>query len=140
MQEFEIDVECAYPAEPESEESAPVEVPVELREGLVGDAVGYTLQIPVFADYAAAETMNAFYLELVDGMESYVRKYVNEACLQRNCIASVYGEVTGAVLTGSLLEVDYECRVEFSDTEEPTVNSRSDVWNVDTGEVKSETT
>ena len=140
VQHFEIEIDESEPAEGEA--STPAGVPAmpetELLEGLVGDAVGYSLQIPVFADYAAAETMNAFYLELVDGLVDYANGAVNTACIERNCIASVYGEVTHAVLVGDELRVGYQCRVEYSDTEEPVINERTENWNVQTGEVTSE--
>ena len=138
VQEFELEVEEALPEDLEPGEGGSVAVPVELWEGLVGDAVGYSFEYPVFEDYAAVETMNAFYLKLVEGLEAHATDAVNTACLERNCIASVYGKVTYAMLTGDELEVGYECRVEYSDTEEPVVNTRTDVWNIQTGEVTSE--
>ena len=142
VENFEIEVESENPALPEDPtpgEGGSVAVPVELVEGLVGDAVGYSFQQPVFADYAAADAMNAFYQDLVNGLVDYANGTVNSKCLQDNCVASVYGKVLSAMLTGSELEVVYQCRVEFSNTEDPVIKERTEVWNVETGEVKSGT-
>ena len=130
VQEFEIQIE--------TEEDGSVAVPVEAVEGLVGDAVGYSFQLPVFTEYAASETMNEFYTDLINGLVDYANGAVNDTCLKENCIASVYGQVLQATLEGDRLDLQYECRVEFSNEDADTVNVRTDSWNIKTGEVTSE--
>jgi len=143
VQEFEIEIEQenpeeALPEEPEPGEGGAVAVPVETVEGLVGDAVGYSFQKTAFTEYTASETLNEFYSDLVDGLVEYANGAVNEKCLKENCIASVYGTVVQATLTGDRLDVMYECRVEYSSSEDAVVNVRTDSFNVQTGEVTSE--
>jgi len=143
VQEFDIEIETENPQEALPEDLEPgeggsVAVPVEDVEGLVGDAVGYCFQLPAFTEYAASETMNDFYTALVNGLVEYANGAVNETCLKENCIASVYGKVPRATLTGDTLDVMYECRVEYSSREEAVVNVRTDSFNVQTGEVSSD--
>ena len=142
VQEFEIEVETENPQEALPEDLEPgeggsVAVPVEDVEGLVGDTVGYSFQKTAFTEFAASETMNDFYTELVNGLVEYANGAVNETCLKENCIASVYGKVLRATLTGDTLDVQYECRVEYSSREDAVVNVRTDSFNVQTGEVTS---
>ena len=142
VQEFEIEIETENPQESLPEDQQPgeggsVAVPVEDVEGLVGDAVGYSFQKTAFTEFAASETMNDFYTELVNGLVEYANGAVNETCLKENCIASVYGTVLRATLTGDTLDVQYECRVEYSNSEDAVVNVRTDSFNVQTGEVTS---
>ena len=139
VQELEIEIENkeALPEDPEPGEGGAVAVPVTLVEGLVGDAVGYSFQQPAFEAYTASDAMNLFYEELVQELVNYANGPVNSKCLQDNCVASVYGKVLQTMLTGETLEITYECRVEFSNSEDATVNVRTDVWNVETGEVES---
>jgi len=143
VQEFELEIETeapeeALPEDVEPGEGGSVAVPVEAVEGLVGDAVGYSFQLPAFTEYAASGTMNEFYTELVNGLVEYANGTVNETCLKENCIASVYGTVHQATLTGDTLSVMYECRVEYSNSENAVVNVRTDSFNIQTGEVTSE--
>ena len=137
VQEFEIEIEEELPEDLEPGEGGSVAVPVEAVEGLVGDAVGYSFQKTAFTEFAASETMNQFYAELVDGLVNYANGAVNEKCLKENCIASVYGTVLRATLTGDTLDVQYECRVEYSNSEDAVVNLRTDSFNVQSGEVTS---
>ena len=137
--EIPVDIVDKNASEPETVAPAEaLEHTSEHLEGLVGDAIGYSLEYPVFADFAAAETVNNFYVDLVTKLESYTQQTVNQQCLERNCVADVYGEVTSARMENGELAVDYEYRVEYSDTEEPVINERTDIWNVQTGEVTSE--
>ena len=143
VQEFELEIMQEAPEESLPEDLKPgeggsVAVPVEAVEGLVGDAVGYSFQKTAFTEFAASEAINDFYAQLVDGLVEYANGTVNEHCLANNCIASVYGTVLRAALTEDTMEVIYECRVEYSGEQEGTVNVRTDVWNVQTGEVTSE--
>ena len=143
VQEFELEIETeapeeALPEDVEAGEGGSVAVPVEAVEGLVGDAVGYSFQLPAFTEYAASGTMNEFYTELVNGLVEYANGAVNETCLKENCIASVYGTVQQATLTGDTLSVMYECRVEYSNSEDAVVNVRTDSFNIQTGEVTSD--
>ena len=138
VENFEIEVEESKPAAPVAPDLTPgAYMSIETVEGLVGDAVGYALQKPVFSGCAAAETMNAFYDKLVAGLEDYANGKVNENCLTNNCIASVYGEVTQTGHEDGL-QIDYTCRVEYSNAEEPVINHRTEIWNTETGEVISE--
>ena len=138
VENFEIEVEESKPAAPVAPDLTPgAYMSIETVEGLVGDAVGYSFQKPVFTDYAAAETMNAFYEELVNSLEVYANGTVNDKCLKENCVASVYGEVTQTGHEDGL-QIDYTCRVEYSNAEEPVINHRTEIWNTETGEVISE--
>ena len=138
VQEFEIEITEGQTEEPAVGEGSSVAVPVELVEGLVGDAVGYSFQQPVFTEYAASEAMNAFYADLIEGLVAYGQGGVNDECLKNNCVASVFGKVLHATLTGDLLAVEYECRADYSGDHADAVNVRVDTWNVQTGEVTSD--
>lgn len=129
-QTVELPVEAATPASADYE--------TKLLEGLVGDAVGYSLAYPVFSGFDAAETVNGFYTSLVSQLEGYVQTTVNEQCLERNCVASAYGEIL-SVQVDEELEVHYRLRVEYSDVDKEQCNERTDYFDLKTGEVRSET-
>jgi len=129
--------------EPEAEQ--PGDNPVETVdwstsdvEGLSGDAVGYVLQVPAFANLPAAETINAFYTDLVAGLAEHAEDKVHTQCLEKGCVANVYGEVTAVGLLENELTVSYEYRVEFSNSDTPTIHNRTDHFNTQTGEIRSE--
>lgn len=114
-------------AEPEAEAA---EYTVSSLEGLAGDAVGYVLQVPSFGQ----SEIDRFYQELAVQMEDHAQGTVHDNCLERHCMANVYGEVTTAVREDDVLTVGYEYRVEYSDAEEPEVSQRTDSFRLDTGE------
>lgn len=129
------------------ENSTPVEIPVEitsvpedapyeveLLEGLAGDAVGYSLEIPTFSKYNGNEVIHKFYVDMVDNLETYTQGTVHDTCLERHCMANVFGRVDGAWEEDGLLTVEYSYEVQFTDQEEPDVNTRTDVFDVETGE------
>ena len=114
---------------------------VELVEGLVDDAIGFSLSCPNFKGFPAAEPVNEFYEELVAHLETHTRETIHSQCLERHCMANVYGTVLSTALTSDFLEiqVEYEYRVEYSDSDEPVINTRTDYFNIQTGEVRTET-
>lgn len=116
--------------------SLPEEVPFELilLDGLVGDAVGYSLEIPTFSDVEAGEVIHNFYVEMVEDLKSYTEDTVHAACLERHCMANVFGRVVSATMDEGLLSVEYSYEVSYSDADEPTVSTRTDVFDMTTGE------
>lgn len=131
----------------QQENSTPVEIPVEitklpgevayeieLLEGLVGDAVGYSLEIPTFSDVNGNEVIHKFYVDMVNDLVSYTQGTVHDTCLDRHCMANVYGRVGNAWEEDGLLTVEYSYEVQYSDQEEPNTNTRTDVFDVETGE------
>lgn len=139
----EVPVE-QVPAEEEEPEALPEDkyqyaVGISTLEGLVGDAVGYVLEYPVVSGLPAEETINEFYTKLLSQLENYAQQTVNEQCLERFCVADVSGIVGQAVLEGELLTIDYTYEVKYSDAEEPEVFTRTDTFQVQTGEVTSVT-
>lgn len=142
-------VEEPVEEETKSNENTAVEIPVEIVnipetepfelevfDGLVGDAVGYSMEIPTFTEVSAAEVIHSYYVEMVDGLVDYTEETIHEACLERHCMANVYGRVTEAVREGELLSVTYSYEVSYSDTDEPSVSTRTDVFDVTSGEIQ----
>ena len=139
----EVPVEINTPEAPKQEQAEQepvqqVEFTDQPVEGLVGDAVGYILSVPVFSGYPAAGTINGFYTAMVADLEKYTEEKVHTQCLEKSCVANVYGEVTAVDLLNGELTVIYEYRVEYSNAEEPSINIRIDHFNVQTGEMRSE--
>lgn len=134
----EVPVEIITPEAPKQEQAEQepvqqVEFTDQPVEGLVGDAVGYILSVPVFSGYPAAGTINGFYTAMVADLEKYTEEKVHTQCLEKSCVANVYGEVTQAVVQNGELSVTYEYRIEFSNENDPTVNVRTDCFNTQTG-------
>ena len=125
------------PAEdPEEQKDAPDLVPftTEIVDGLVEDTVGYTFEIPVF-DLPGYETMRQYYHEQVQVMEGFTKDVVYENAMERGCIVSVYGEVITAVMLDDVLFVTYAFQCDYSDAEEPEVETRIDRFDPVTGEL-----
>lgn len=110
-----------------------------LVEGLVDDAIGYSIIQPEFAGFPAADTVNAFYEKLILQLETYTKETVHTECLDRHCMANAFGSVLSANLTSDCLgiAVEYEFKVEYSDGETKT-SVRTDTFHVHTGEHKAE--
>lgn len=137
VQEEQTPAVTELPMEPAPEETAEPEPEAEAAdytssslEGLAGDAVGYVLQVPSFGQ----SEIDRFYQELAVQMEDHAQGTVHDNCLERHCMANVYGKVTTAVREDDVLTVGYEYRVEYSDAEEPEVSQRTDSFRLDTGE------
>ena len=118
----------------QSEETQPVQYTVTVRDGLVEDAIGYVLEQPVFTDLPGAEAINAFYVQLCDYLTAYTKETVYEACMERTCVADVTGTVTAVSLDDTKLTVEYTYTIAFSNEETPTVNTRTDCFDIQTGE------
>lgn len=134
----EIPMEIVTPEEdtPAAEteaEAVPAPFTFETADGLIEDTVGYLFVIPTF-EVAGADAIREYYVELTDHLADYTKETVYTEAASRGCIVSVYGEVTEAVLQGDVLTVTYVYRCEFSDTEQPTANVRTDSFRAATGE------
>lgn len=148
MEEVPVEVEEIVVEEPESEltEEAPdgaidtYAMSEDKLEGLVGDTIGYSFQTPRFEGFAAAEQVTAFYADLAAHLEGYTKETVNENCLNKSLMASVFGELTDVQIVndGLGLQVDYAFRVEYSDGTED-CKTRTDTFDIQTGEVTSVT-
>jgi len=105
-------------------------------EGLVDDAIGYAIVQPEFAGFPGETAVNDFYAKLVTQLETYTKETVHAECLERHCMANVFGTVLSTGLTSDCLglEVVYEFKVEYSDDTDPKVSVRTDVFDVQTGE------
>ena len=144
-------VEEPTPAEPAPEAPEVVEIPMEVLpeeipsqtltmpdyetvqlEGLVEDAIGYVIAYPVFSGFDGAETVNEFYLSLAEHLERYTKETVYKDVMEKQLVASVYGEVTSVQTDGEKLQVDYVFRVETEDNVDE--NTRTDVFDLATGE------
>ena len=144
-------VEEPTPAEPAPETPEVVEIPMETLpeetpveglsipdyetvslEGLVEDAIGYVIDYPVFSGFDGAETVNGFYLNLAEHLERYTKETVYKDIMEKQLVASVYGEVTSVQTDGEKLQVDYAFRVETEDNVDE--NTRTDVFDLATGE------
>lgn len=126
----ELPIETAPQEQPAEDPAEPVEYSVMLVDGLSGDAVGYSLECPEFGK----TEIDNFYTELAQQMEGHASGTVHDNCLERHCLANVYGSVTEATQKDGILTVTYTYTVEYSDTEEPAVNTRTDRFNLETGE------
>lgn len=125
----ELPIEIA-PQEPAADPAEPVEYTAIISEGLSGDAVGYSFVQPEFGQ----SEIDAFYAQLVEQMESHASTTVHDNCLERHCLANVSGCITEATRKDGILTVTYTYTVEYSDTEEPAVNTRTDRFDLETGE------
>ena len=106
-------------------------------EGLIEDAIGYTIAYPQFEmhGYEGKGQINAFYESLAVSLEQHTKENVYPQVLERHCIANVFGEVTEVNHDEEPeLAVTYEYRVEFSDSEQPTVFIRTDYFDMESGE------
>ena len=122
------------------EHTVSYELSVQPREGLVEDAIGYALEIPTVSGIPAADAVNRFYLDLTDHLEKYTKETVYAQVLEKGTMANVFGTIKahGMEPSGELC-VEYELRVEYADGSEPAVNTRTDYFQIQTGEVRSET-
>lgn len=140
------------PEEPVEEPSV-VEIPVEIipshteedidfsveqREGQVEDSVGYILDCPVFSGFDAAETVNQFYVDLADYLEGYIKETVYTETMKRFTVTDVYGRCQSVSAQDGELTVEYTLSIVFHDTDEEIVKSRTDYFNMSTGEVRSD--
>ena len=107
-------------------------------EGLVGDTIGYSIAVPKFEGFEAAQTVTEFYEKIGANLVEYTKNTVNEECLELGLMASVFGEITQTALVEDGLEIHYEFRVEFSNGDVKT-NGRTDTFHLQTGEVESVT-
>lgn len=106
-------------------------------EGLIEDTIGYTISYPQFEmhGYDGKDQINAFYEALALSLEQHTKENVYPQVMERHCVANVFGEVVNVNHENEPeLAVTYEYRVEFSDTEEPTVFLRTDYFDMNTGE------
>lgn len=103
-------------------------------EGLVEDTVGYVYQYPVFSEIAGAQTINTYYEDMMEFLESYARETVYPQTLERHTIADVTGsyEIVAAD-DGLQLGITYTVCVQFADSQEPESFDRTDVFHPDTG-------
>ena len=144
-------VEEPAPVEPAPETPEVVEIPMEVHpgeipaqnitmpdyetvqlEGLVEDAIGYVIAYPVFSGFDGAETVNGYYLNLAEHLERYTKETVYKDIMEKQLVASVYGEVTSVQTDGEKLQVDYVFRVETEDNVDE--STRTDIFDMTTGE------
>ena len=124
--------EVTAPAETDAPPAAPHTI--EIVEGLVEDTVGYSFEIPVF-EYAGNETIRRHYDELVSSMIGFTTEVVYSNAMERGCIVSVYGTVKEATVIDDVLTVSYLYICDYSDSDEPTEESRVDRFDITTGEI-----
>lgn len=117
---------------PLEDESVPVSFTSQIVEGLVEDTVGYQFEVPVF-DYAGYPAMEQFYAELIASMENFTKEVVYNNAVERGCVVSVYGKAVSATVLDSILSVTYTYECDYSDAEEPTVETRIDRFDIETG-------
>ena len=89
-------------------------------------------EFTVFSGFDGAETVNGFYLNLAEHLERYTKETVYKDIMEKQLVASVYGEVTSVQTDGEKLQVDYAFRVETEDNVDE--NTRTDVFDLATGE------
>jgi len=107
---------------------------VELVEGLVEDTVGYKFEIPDF-DLPCNDTLRLHYDQLISSMYSFTTEVVYTNAMERSCVVSVYGYVKEALIMDDVLAVTYIFECDYSDSDEPTVESRIDRFDIATGEL-----
>ena len=120
------------PEQPVAPEGESATYTVMIVEGLVEDAIGYSFEIPVF-EYPGYDVIEQFYSSLVESMESFTREVVYTNAMERGCVVSVYGTVKSATIMDNILSVTYEYICDYSDAEAPTIESRIDRFDVETG-------
>ena len=101
-------------------------------EGLVEDTVGYVLEVPTFEN--VPEAVNTFYADLGEHLERYTRETVYAEAAARSCVVSVESMVTSATVKDGVLAVGYTYHCDFSDRDVVNGNSRTDRFDLATGE------
>jgi len=139
-QEIEITEEIVQeeelPEEELPEEPAEEEVPYEslMVDGVVEDTVGFGFEIPQF-DCPGSEAIGEYFDGFVRNMENFTKDVVYENAMSRSCIASVYGRVDSAIVEDGILCVVYSYECQYSDAEEPEVETTVLRFDMQSGEV-----
>lgn len=131
----EIVREAPAEEEPEEPSYAEEEMPYEsiMVDGGVEDTVGFGFEIPQF-DCPGSEKIREFFDWTVQNMEDYTKEVVYENAMSRGCIVSVYGRVDSATVADNILTVHYSYECQYSDAEEPEVESTVMRFDMTTGE------
>ena len=124
------------PVEEPEAELVEEEMPYEsfMVDGVVEDTIGFGFEIPEF-DCPGSEKIGEFFEWFVMNMEEYTKDVVYENAMSRSCIASVYGTVDSATATGDLLQVTYSYACQYSDSEEPEVETTVMCFDMITGDL-----
>lgn len=128
-----VDPESAEPAE-EPEDSAPFQWEITHVEGLVEDTVAYDLELPVFSDADGADQINDFYEKVIDQLVTHTKENVYLAVMEKHTMANVYGTMLNLSWEEDWVEVEYEYRLEFLDDSAPDFFTRTDRFDLQTGE------
>ena len=107
-------------------------------DGLVEDAVSFCYYIPVFSDCNGAEKINEYYSELSDTLSDYSYSTVYTQCSERHTVADVTSNFScSSVGEDQILKVVYTVEVKYADNDQPDSFSRTDLFDLETGELQS---
>lgn len=118
------------------EEPAEEEMPYEslMVDGVVEDTIGFGFEIPAF-DCPGSEAIGEYFDGFVQNMENFIRDVVYENAMSRSCIVSVYGTVDSATVEDNILTVTYSYECQYSDAQEPEVETTVLRFDLQTGDV-----
>jgi len=134
----EIPVQIVEPeAEPEqpSGENCPIQWETTHLEGLIEDTVAYDLEMLTFSGVDGAEKMTRFYAELAAQLEKHTKENIYSVVMEQHTGANVYGRISNTNFSLDHFEATYEYRVEYLNGSEPESFTRTDRFDVHTGEV-----
>jgi len=133
----EIPAQIVEPEKP-SEDDCPIEWETIHVEGLIEDTIAYDLEQLTFSGVDGASIMSQFYASLVTQLENHIKETVYPAVMEQHTGANVYGVVSGINYSHEHFEATYEYRVEYLNGTEPQSFTRTDRFDVLTGEVITE--
>lgn len=140
-QPVEMETEIVEPSPDENEipsDDVPLEWEILEVDGLIEDTVAFGMEKPIFSGVDGAETINSFYDALYDQLENHTRETVYPAVLDKHTGANVYGTVGSISYSHQWVEVPYTYEVEYLDGSDPESFTRTDRFDLTTGELLAE--
>ena len=127
------------PQEPSPWEIPEKEFPLEWEithvTGLIEDAVAYDLEQIIVSEIDGKDAVNVFYEKLVAQLEAHTKETIYPAIMEQHGMANVYGAMKAISWNEEWVEVEYEYRVEYLNGSDPDSFTRTDRFDVHTGEV-----
>lgn len=135
----EIPVQVEEPQEPSPEEIPEEEFPLEWEithvTGLIEDALAYDLEQISVSEIDGRDAINAFYEKLIGQLEAHTKETIYPAVMEQHAMANVYGKMQAISWNEEWVEVEYEYRIEYLDGSDPESFTRTDRFDVKTGEI-----
>lgn len=137
----EMETEIVEPSPDENEipsDDVPLEWQILEVDGLIEDTVAFGMEKPIFSGVDGAEVINSFYEALLAQLENHTRETVYPAVLDKHTGANVNGILDAISYSHQWVEVTYTYAVEYLDGSEPESFTRTDRFDLTTGELLEE--